>query len=168
MQPTANFCHLFQKLTLTRSFQQHPVLPTLSAFLVIFLSFGSVNAQEKIDSIYFHPYTDSLKKGTYNYINVDGLLKSGRYLPLDSSTVIFSASTGFFRGNSLWLPLNTNVDKVTISATLRRDTLLRKEITLFVKKTEDGEPLKTKEEIWNEIEQKPKSGKKRSKNRSAI
>ena len=39
--------------------------------LTLLITASSVNAQ-KVDSIYFHLYTDSLKKGTYNYINVDG------------------------------------------------------------------------------------------------
>ncbi len=48
----------------------------------------NVKAQN-IDSIYFHLYTDSLKKEVHNYINVDGLLQNGRYLPLDTSLSAF-------------------------------------------------------------------------------
>ena len=71
--------------------------------LLIFTALTISAKAQKIDSIYVNLYTDSLKKGTYNYINVDGLLSNGRYLPLDSSQISFTASAGKFSGNSLWV-----------------------------------------------------------------
>ena len=40
--------------------------------------FSNFLKAQKVDSIYFHLYTDSLKKGVYNYINVDARLQNGR------------------------------------------------------------------------------------------
>lgn len=60
-------------------------------FLVILglmMAATAVSAQ-KIDSIYFHLYTDSLKKGFYNYINVDGKMSDGSWTPLDSTQILF-------------------------------------------------------------------------------
>ena len=37
---------------------------------------------QKVDSIYFNLYTDSLKKQVHNYINVDGKFSNGSWLPL--------------------------------------------------------------------------------------
>ncbi|MEO6705385.1 MAG: hypothetical protein ABIN04_06000 [Ginsengibacter sp.] len=54
---------------------------------------------QNIDSIYVHLYTDSLKKGTFNYINIDGKLSDGSYIPLDTSNIFFSSSDGKFYGN---------------------------------------------------------------------
>ena len=34
---------------------------------------------QNLDSIFFNLYTDSLKKGTYNYINVDGQFTDGAF-----------------------------------------------------------------------------------------
>ncbi|MEO6720710.1 MAG: hypothetical protein ABIN67_10090, partial [Ferruginibacter sp.] len=64
--------------------------------LFLLIISGSIVKAQKIDSIYVNLYTDSLKKGTYNYINVDGRLSNGSYLPLDSSQIIFKASAGKF------------------------------------------------------------------------
>ena len=108
------------------------------------------NAQ-KIDSIYFHLYTDSLKKGVYNYINVDGLLSNGRYLPLDSTQILFSSSDGKWSGNNLILEPSYNKESVTVTAQLKANPSLQKTITIYLKKRPDDEHLKTEEEIMNEM-----------------
>jgi len=69
-------------------------LKTVLFFTLI--TFSTFAKAQKIDSIYVHLYTDSLKKGTYNYINIDGKLSNGRYLPLDTTDLVFSASDGKF------------------------------------------------------------------------
>jgi hypothetical protein len=103
-------------------------------------------------------YTDSLKKGTYNYINIDGRLADGKYIPLDSSNLIFHASAGTFSGNSLWIDKNFPQDKVDIKVTLRNDPSQHKEFTLYIKKQPDPE-LKSVVELKKEMQNKP-SGKK--------
>lgn len=113
------------------------------------------NAQ-KVEKIFVNLYTDSLKKGTYNYINIDGQLANGQYMPLDSTHLIFWASAGKFSGNSLWLDPNFQQEKVDFKVTLRSNPSLYKEFTVYIKKKPDP-PLKTLEEIMNEP--KPKSGK---------
>ena len=108
----------------------------------------SVKAQH-IDSIYVNLYTDSLKKGTYNYINVDGLMSNGKYLPLDSTHIIFSASAGKFYGNSLFIDKNFTADKVNIKAVLRNNPAIFKEFTIYIKLKPDNENLKTVDELLN-------------------
>lgn len=122
------------------------------AYFLILLSL-KVHAQ-KIESIYVHLYTDSLKKGTYNYINIDGKLSNGRYLPLDTSQIIFSTSEGKFYGNSLWLDPGFSGDKVSIKAVLRSDPNLFKKFDVYIKKKPDPERLKTEEEIINDGKRK--------------
>jgi hypothetical protein len=116
---------------------------------------------QKIDSIYVNLYTDSLKKGTYNYINVDGLLDNGRYLPLDSTHLLFEASAGRFSGNSLWIDRNFTEEKVHIKVTLRKNKAVFREFDIYVKQKENTEQLKTAEQI---IEEMQKGGKKKKKN----
>ena len=113
---------------------------------------------QKVDSIYVHLYTDSLKKGTYNYINIDGKLTNGRFLPLDSTDIIFTSSDGKFFGNSLWLDPNFNKDKVAIRTVLRSNPSVFKEFVIYIKKTPDGH-LRTSDDIMNE----PKTANNRSK-----
>jgi hypothetical protein len=127
--------------------------------VILVILFFSVKAQ-KIDSIYVHLYTDSLKKGTYNYINVDGLLSNGRYMPLDSSHMIFTASAGKFFGNSLLIDKNFTAEKVTIKAVLRSNPALQKEFVVYIKKKPDDENLKTVDELLN---QTPSPGSKRKR-----
>lgn len=102
---------------------------------------------QKIENIYVNLYTDSLKKGTYNYINVDGKLSNGNYIPLDSIHIIFWANEGKFHGNSLWLDKDFKNEKVFIKVVLKENPQLSKEFTMYVKKKPDDEKLPTTEEI---------------------
>ncbi|MBS1753604.1 MAG: hypothetical protein KF825_06835 [Ferruginibacter sp.] len=113
-------------------------------FLFI-VSFQFASAQ-KIESIYVNLYTDSLKKGTYNYINIDGKMPNGRYLPLDSTQLIFWASAGKFSGNSLWIDKNIKEEKIDIKVTLRSNPGMVKAFTMYIKKQPDP-PLKTLDEV---------------------
>jgi hypothetical protein len=126
--------------------------------LVFIVSFSIAKAQ-KVDSIYVNLYTDSLKRGTYNYINIDGLLSNGRYLPLDTTQLSFTSSAGTFKGNSLWIDNNFAEKKVTIKITLKQNPALHKEFDMYIKQKPDG-PLKTVDELMNEMK---KNKKKKNK-----
>ena len=117
----------------------------LPAILLIF-SFAA--KAQKVESIYVNLYTDSLKKGTFNYINIDGKLSNGKYLPLDSTHLIFWASAGKFNGNSLWIDQNIAADKVDVKVRLRSDPSMVKEFTIYIKKKPDP-ALKTLDEIMS-------------------
>ena len=109
-----------------------------------------------MESIYVNLYTDSMKKGTFNYINIDGKLSNGKYLPLDSTHLIFWASAGKFSGNSLWIDRNFTPQKVDIKVSLRNNPAIIKEFTIYIKQQPDPE-LKTMDEIMNKT--KSKKGK---------
>ena len=122
-----------------------PIILILSTFLS--------NAQ-KIDSISFHLYTDSLKKGTHNYINVDGKTSDGKWMPLTAKDLTFTTSYGTFEGTELVLPDNPTVEKITIKAILKTNPKLWKEITIWIKKKPDDEMLPTTEEVLKNKPQK--------------
>ncbi len=132
---------------------------------VAFIFISSFARAQKIDSIFVNLYTDSLKKGTYNYINVDGQLSKGRYMPLDSTQIIFWASDGKFSGNSLWLDKDFKHEKVFIKVVLRRNPSLSKEFTVYIKKKPDDEKLKTAEELLNNMDGKAGNKRDRKNNR---
>ncbi len=135
----------------------------LKQFLFLFfltLSSFFVSAQ-KIDSIYVHLYTDSLKKGTYNYINIDGKLSDGHFIPLDTADIILTATDGKFSGNSLWIDPNFTKEKVNISATLRSNHSVSKSFTMYVKKKPNDEKLKTMDELMNDMNNKTRSSKRK-------
>ena len=127
--------------------------------LFIFIISGTIAKGQKIDSIYVNLYTDSLKKGTYNYINVDGLLSNGSYLPLDSSHIIFKASAGKFSGNSLWIEPDFKKEKVSIQVTCRQNPALHKEFDIYIKTKPDDEQLKTVDELMKDMKDNKKSKK---------
>lgn len=144
---TAYFFHLYKK--------------NLKQFLLfVFTLSNSFARAQKIDSIFVHLYTDSLKKGTFNYINIDGKLSNGRYLPLDSTDLYFTASAGKFTGNSLWIDKDFQRDKVSIGVVLKSNPSQHREFDIYIKRKPDDEHLKTTEEILNEMKQ---SGAKKGK-----
>ena len=104
------------------------------------------NAQQ-VDSIYFHLYTDSLKKGTHNYINVDGKTADGRWLPMTSKDISFAASACEFSGNELVVPADFNGEKITIKAILKNRPGVEIEKTIWIKQKPDPQLLPTKEEV---------------------
>lgn len=111
---------------------------------------------QKIDSIYFHLYTDSLKKGTYNYINVDGKLSNGRYLPLNDKQVKFESNTGHWDGNNLIIDSSYKADSVVIRATLIERPNLFKAITIYIKKSTDEGKVYTEQELYENYKKKKK------------
>ena len=92
---------------------------------------------QKIDSIYFHLYTDSLKKGTHNYINVDGKLSDGTWLPLTSKEIELTASACSFSGNELIIPPHFGEEKIKVRAVLRRNPAIAIERTIWIKTLPD-------------------------------
>lgn len=105
--------------------------------LILFTGIFFTGKAQKIESIHIHLYTDSLKKGTHNYINVDGKLSNGNWLPLTSKEIKFSSDYGSFEGNDLVLPVHPKVAKVTVTACLKSDSAMSKQITIWIKQKED-------------------------------
>jgi len=130
-----------------------------SLFAILISSAFLSNAQ-KIDSISFHLYTDSLKKGTHNYINVDGKTSDGKWKPLTAKDLTFTSSYGTFDGTELILPDAPTVERLTIKAVLKSDPRLSKEITIWIKKKPDDELLPTTEEVLKSKPQKTGKSKR--------
>ena len=109
----------------------------------------AVKAQQ-VDSIYFHLYTDSLKKGQHNYINVDGKLANGNWMPLTSKEIQFSCAQASFEGNELVIPMDFKPEKVTVKAVLKNNPAVWKEVTIWIKKSSDPR-LPTRDEMLNNM-----------------
>jgi len=112
---------------------------------------------QNIKEIYVNLYTDSLKRGTYNYINIDGKLANGKYMPLDSNYISFTSSYGKFYGNSLFIDKNSEVSHVKISVVFKPNPALHKEFLIWIKTTEDDSPLPTNQEILDRIKNEQRS-----------
>lgn len=124
---------------------------------LILVSSSLWGKSQKVDSIYFHLYTDSLKKGTHNYINVDGKLSNGKWMPLTAKEITFSSTYGEFEGNELILPMECKVEKVTVKAVLRSDPGTWKETTIWIKKKPDNERLPSREDVLKQPATRNKS-----------
>ena len=132
------------------------------AFLLVFFVVAKLGAAQKIDSIYFHLYTDSLKKGFYNYINVDGKTADGRWLPLTANDIVFSTTGDTslrFQDNDLFIDSAYTEETVTVKATLKSNPKIWKEVTIYIRKRGFDEPLKTDQEILGEMNRQ--QGKKK-------
>jgi hypothetical protein len=132
-------------------------------FVVLgFIMAANAASAQKVDSIYFHLYTDSLKKGFYNYINVDGKLSDGTWSPLDSSEILFISDAGFFKGNDLFIDSSYKGETIRVKAILKTNPSVHKEVVIYIRKRGFTEPLKTNEEILDEM--RHKSAKSKQKN----
>jgi hypothetical protein len=127
--------------------------------LALFVFISCCAKAQKVENLFVNLYTDSLKKGTYNYINIDGQLTNGNYMPLDSTHILFWASEGKFHGNSLWIDKDFKHDKVHIKVVLRGNPQLNREFTIYIKKKPDDEKLKSEEELLNEMQNRSKKKK---------
>jgi len=128
-------------------------------FLIMLTAVAVELQAQRVDSIYFNLYTDSLKKGTHNYINVDGKLSNGKWVPLTSDEVQFSSSACKFSGNELIIPADFGEDAITIKAVLKNNPRLSLEKTIWIKKKPDPE-LPTMDEVMKSSKDKTKKKKK--------
>lgn len=134
-----------------------PVLQMKQMLIILcLLNTGSPLLAQKVDSISFHLYTDSLRKGQHNYINVDGKLSTGRWVPMTANEVRFSCTTASFEGNELILPESFTDKFVTVKAELKNDPAIWIEKKIWIRQNPDG-PLPTKEEIMKKIKQKKRN-----------
>jgi hypothetical protein len=124
-----------------------------------FVLMAGAAAAQKVDSIYFNLYTDSLKKGFYNYISVDGKLSDGSWLPLDSTQIRFLSDGGYFKGNDLFIDSSYTGETVRVKAVLRSNPKVWKETVIYIRKRGFTEPLKTNDEILDELRKKSRKSK---------
>ena len=116
-------------------------------FVFIFLLSFTARSQ-KIDSIFFHLYTDSLNKGFFDYINVDGKMNDGSWRPLDTSHVNFTCNTGYFLGNDLFIDSSYTSEKVVVKAVLRSNPKIWKDVVIYIRKRGFDEALKDEKELF--------------------
>lgn len=88
-------------------------------------------------------------------------MDNGRYLPLDSTEIIFTASDGKFFGNQLWIDPKFSKEKVSIQVVLRSNPSLHKEFDIYIKKIPNPDKLKSEDDIFNDIKNNSKSSRKR-------
>lgn len=125
-------------------------------FIILTACFFARAGAQQVDSIFFNLYTDSLKKGTHNYINIDGKLSNGRWMPLTAKEIELTASSCEFSGNQLIIPAGFAEEKIKVKAVLKSNPSVWKEKTIWIKKLPDPDNLPTNEEILRNKSSKKK------------
>ena len=118
--------------------------------MILMVLFSLVAKAQKVENIYFNLYTDSLKKGVHNYINVDAKLMNGQYLPLMTDEVKLTSNYGMWSGNSLIIDSSYSLDSVVVTAVYLKQPDFTKCITIYMKRNLVEPPLKTEKELWDE------------------
>ena len=121
---------------------------------------------QKIDSIFFNLYTDSLKKGSWNYINVEGKTADGKYIPLGNQQLIMSATAGKLEGNSIWLDWDFKPENITVEVKLKNAPSITQKTTIWVKKMDLQLNAPVQDSLLQQINnrQKKSSPPKKKKN----
>ena len=122
---------------------------------------------QKVDTIAFHLYTDSLKKGVHNYINVDGKLGKGNWMPMTAKEISFTSSVGYFEGCNLLIPVNFTGENVMVNASLKSNPAIYIKTTIWIKTIPDPTRLPTLEEINRKKPDTTSKKTKSSKNKQA-
>jgi hypothetical protein len=130
-------------------------------FLFSFVFAFSFLKAQKIDSLFFKLYTDSLKKGSWNYINVDAKLSDGKYIPLTHEQINFKVSNGKLQGNSVWIDWNFKDDSVVVEMELKKDPSVRRSITIWIKRKDEQLNAPVNDSLLQQINNRPKSTKKK-------
>lgn len=130
--------------------------------LIVILGFifiADAASAQQVDSIYFNLYTDSLKKGFYNYINVDGKLSNGSWTPLDTTHIRLVSDAGFFKGNDLFIDSTYTAETVRVKVILRSNPKVWKETEIYIRKRGFDEPLKSDKQLLEEMQSKSRKGR---------
>jgi hypothetical protein len=134
--------------------------------LIVLSASFCVSKAQKIDSIFFNLYTDSLKKGSWNYINIDAKLSNGKYMPLTAKDVNFSISAGKLEGNSIWIDWDFKPDSVIVEIELKKDPSVKRSITIWLKKFDEQlnyQRLIKQDSVLKQTPKKPGKSSRRKK-----
>lgn len=105
-----------------------------------------------VEQIRFNLYTDSLKRSTPFYLNVEGRFSSGRIYPLDTGMVAFEKEGGgLLEGNVIALtPGDSDVCILKVYTWLKADPAMRDSAVVPVKKLPDPSSLPTEQQLLDQ------------------
>jgi len=89
-------------------------------------------------------------------------MSDGTWAPLDSTQILFTSDAGFFKGNDLFIDSSYKGETVRVKAILKTDPSIKKEVTIYIRKRGFTEPLKTNDEILDEMRQRSTKVKHRN------
>jgi hypothetical protein len=141
-----------------------PSMKKIVAILLL-ISAYQISAAQKIVSIHFNPYTDSVKKGFFYYISVDAKLDNGKWKPLSENEVTITASNGTLDGSNLFVPKTCMDTSIAIKIILKKDTSVFLNVVAPIRKRIEEEKLTTTEEVINGKPAPANTSKKKKRRR---
>lgn len=114
------------------------------------------SGENAVRRIYFNLYTDSIKTILNYYVNVEGEYRNGRILPMDTGNIIITADHGSMSGNEWIAPARVTFEKVTFRATLKRNTAVSAEQTVWLKRLKDPRDDMDLPEVPDELRRRRK------------
>ena len=110
----------------------------MKRFLFLIICFAAFNASaQKVDSMFFNLYTDSIKTILNYYVNVEGEYSNGRFLPMDTGVIRIIADHGAMSGNEWIAPKEIDFEKVTFHAIAKEDPRINDRVTVWLKRAKD-------------------------------
>lgn len=103
-------------------------------FVLLLICWSQKLRAQMPDSIYFNLYTDSLKKGSWNYINVEGRMANGKIVPLSARTLTLQASKGKIEEMSIWIDWNASSDSVIVEVRLKDKPAVSAKTIIWIRK----------------------------------
>jgi hypothetical protein len=89
-------------------------------------------------------------------------MSDGTWSPLDSTQILFISDAGFFKGNDLFIDSSYKGETVRVKAVLKSNPTIHKETVIYIRKRGFTEPLKTNQEIMDEMRQRSANSKRRN------
>lgn len=131
--------------------------------LIMFSVLHTTSFAQQSDSLYFNLYTDSLKKGTWNYINVEYKYAQGHVVPLTAPKVELKSDRGIWDGNSLWIDWQFPFPYVEVEARYKSHSFLsRKQIIWIRQHDEPMQPNQT-DSLLNQLNKQNRRNVERTK-----
>lgn len=120
----------------------------MRSFCTIVLLFTTLKSgAQKVDSIFFNLYTDSLKRGVHNYINVVARLSDGTYRPMNNKQVNLWSNAGTWEGNDLIPEPGSKDAFIFVKVSLKEHPSKTDSTKIYLKTVIDTAGLKRMDEI---------------------
>jgi hypothetical protein len=108
-------------------------------------------------------YTDSLKKGTWNYINVEYKFAQGRVVPLTTPQIELKSDRGIWDGNSLWIDWQFPFPYVEVEVRYKSNSVISSKQIIWIRQYDDAMQPSQTDSLLNELNKRNRRKVERTK-----
>jgi hypothetical protein len=131
--------------------------------LILFSVLHTTTLAQQSDSLYFNLYTDSLKKGTWNYINVEYKFAQGRVVPLTTPQIELKSDRGIWDGTSLWIDWQFPFPYVEVEVRYKSNSVLSSKKIIWIRQYDDAMQPSQTDSLLNELNKRNRRKVERTK-----